>query len=242
MSSIHLAARQNEVKNVANLLAADPNSSTVLGRTALHFAAGFGHEQVVELLLKADQKNGLMVDPQGDTALHYAIVGKHDKVVTQLLKAHPELVDVANSDGWTAGHFAVYSGREAMLDQLLALRPDLIKATDHSGNSILHLAVRSSDCLPELAKVWRMYPEALHMRRDDKTPFQLAVDYARVGAVEVLQKGLTYDEIFDAFQAHEVFLDHLGLVLEEKCECLSEHLLPDLKGIILDYLGFESNV
>jgi len=88
--------------------------------TALHLAAGQGHDQIVELLLDAKSSVVDATDFDGRTALHYAAKSSVDandfdgltihaansspfwRVVKLLLAACPTLIDVVDGEGCTA--------------------------------------------------------------------------------------------------------------------------------------------
>ncbi len=54
---------------------ANPDIRNWHGITALNIAAGFGHHDIVKLLIKADADLDIP-DDKGDTALHWAIFKK----------------------------------------------------------------------------------------------------------------------------------------------------------------------
>eukprot|EP00937_MAST-01D_sp_MAST-1D-sp2_P005045 g5045.t1 len=71
------------------------------GRTALHKAAFWGHEEIVKFLLEDCKVDANRVDYNGDTALHDATRFGHAAIVQQLLAAGADKA-VANKDGQTA--------------------------------------------------------------------------------------------------------------------------------------------
>eukprot|EP00937_MAST-01D_sp_MAST-1D-sp2_P002110 g2110.t1 len=89
--------RLKAVRGDADVHATEPSS----GRTALHKAAFWGHEVIVEYLLHDCEIDPNRVDGSGDTALHDAARFGHIAVVRSLLAAGAD-TRVANGDGQTA--------------------------------------------------------------------------------------------------------------------------------------------
>jgi len=67
------AAKFNDLEAVEDFLdvGKDPNEADGQGRTALHYAAGTGNEEILGLLAAGGADLGV-VDAKGNTALHYA--------------------------------------------------------------------------------------------------------------------------------------------------------------------------
>merc|ERR1719428_910637 len=82
------AVMKNDVGAIENLLAdgKDPNEADEDGRTALHFAAGAGHEKMVAKLIEAGAETEI-ADTQGTTALYFAAGYGHKEVLAVLLDA-----------------------------------------------------------------------------------------------------------------------------------------------------------
>jgi hypothetical protein len=70
------------------------------GRTALHKAAFWGHDQVIDLLLNKCKLRPNAVDYNGDTALHDACRFGHEGVIQMLIDAGTDL-SIKNSSGQT---------------------------------------------------------------------------------------------------------------------------------------------
>lgn len=74
--------------------------------TPLHYAAKYGHAEVVELLIQhRAQVNAL--DGVGCTPLHYAALNGHKDVVRILLERGNALINFKTYGGWTPLHLAV---------------------------------------------------------------------------------------------------------------------------------------
>ncbi|KAJ3073118.1 hypothetical protein HDU98_002207 [Podochytrium sp. JEL0797] len=145
MSPLLLAAKHGRVENVKILIAAlggdqDATDGTLLtnGFTALHFASGLGHLEVVKTLLdsKADPNR---IDKLGKlTPLLHACRAGHLDVV-KLLISKGANVFAADSQGKTGLIYACKGGHFDVLVALLKEGADA-SACDTSENSPLHYA------------------------------------------------------------------------------------------------------
>ena len=106
-------------------------------QTALHLAAGDGHDKVVQQLLEKGVKIDVE-DGEGRTALHLAAGDAHDKVVQRLLEVGAR-TDARDRRGRTAFHMAAEYGHEGVIQQLLkyAVETD---AEDGEGRTALYSA------------------------------------------------------------------------------------------------------
>ncbi|XP_016282122.1 ankyrin repeat domain-containing protein 54-like isoform X2 [Monodelphis domestica] len=106
MKRLREAANTNDIDTAQQLLddGVDPRAIDDKGRTALHFAACSGSDQIVQLLLDhgadPDHRDGL-----GNTALHLAACTNHVPVITTLLRRGAR-VDVLDRAGRTPLHLA----------------------------------------------------------------------------------------------------------------------------------------
>lgn len=95
---LRISANMNNVEAVERLLGsgANPNSIDDHQRTALHFGAAKGYDDVVRVLLQngadPNQKDAL-----GNTALHLAACTNHIGVVTLLLRAGTDVAQLDNN-------------------------------------------------------------------------------------------------------------------------------------------------
>ena len=74
-------------------------SCYVAGRTCLHYAAGYGFEQALDVLLSKKGVEVGMVDNKGDTPLHLAAVQGHPMCAFNLTKTEPRGCLKANKAG-----------------------------------------------------------------------------------------------------------------------------------------------
>lgn len=179
----------------------------------------------------------------GDTVLHSTAKIGYDNLVARILSLRPEMINAKNGSGENVLASAVGGGHEVVAERLLALKPDLIVETDNFKWSILHHAIPS--CSRDfVARLWRLNPEALHAITEERnTPFSLAVLSHRDDLMELFQWKLNLDEIVDAFLVRQItnnnWRERYRPVLEEQCQCLEELLTRDVKGVVLEYLGFD---
>ena len=141
------AAAVGDPDRLTGLLDADPalaSSYSADGFTALHFAAFFGHPEVVSLLLR----RGAEVDAFGrgwmtGTALHSAVSRKHAAAVRLLVDAGAN-PDARQSSGWTPMHSAATNADVASAGILLGAGADA-SATNDEGRTVLDMAEERGD-------------------------------------------------------------------------------------------------
>ncbi|WNR44923.1 ankyrin repeat domain-containing protein [Paenibacillus roseipurpureus] len=127
INEIFTAARTGDANHVKDLLDMDlslANAENSDGLTLLGFAAHFGQEEVVKLLLE----NGAEVNAvshsrvsyiPSNTALHAAIAGERSLPVIGLLLKHHAKPTIVDSNGHTALHVAAFHKDTAGLIRLL---------------------------------------------------------------------------------------------------------------------------
>ena len=87
------AAAEGDKATVAELLRADPrllDAADEDGRTPLLYAVGWGHQEIVELLLGQGAQVHL-TDKEGRTPLHWAAGLGHKPIAVMLLTKRPNL-------------------------------------------------------------------------------------------------------------------------------------------------------
>src|SRR5256885_2242803 len=86
---VHEAARDGDFDEVERLVAADPqliNAADAYGCLPLHYAVGYGWEDLVEYLLSKGADATARI-PGGATPLHVACIQGRESIVSPLLRA-----------------------------------------------------------------------------------------------------------------------------------------------------------
>ncbi|CAF1956890.1 unnamed protein product [Rotaria magnacalcarata] len=107
------------IKKLCNLATIDVNKDNKHGETALHFASGAGHLDIVKLL--ADRKATLtVVDGSGNNAIYWAARQGHVPIIAFLHeKGVP--INVSNRSGETSLHVAARYGHAHVVEHLCKL-------------------------------------------------------------------------------------------------------------------------
>ena len=131
-------------------MGADSHTTDCNGRTALLWAAYYGHLEVMKVLLKYDKRVAEFVDPEGRTALHWATKPDNSDCLRLLTKYCPrELVTVQDKDDSNALMWAVLCGHPIHLNVLLKqCQGSVLSHGDTMGHTPLHYAVLTGkeDC------------------------------------------------------------------------------------------------
>jgi len=140
--------RDGDIELVQALLlynnGADINIQDKQGWTPLHWAARYGREATVELLLDKGADINIQ-DKQGWTPLHWAAYNGHEAIV-QLLLAKGADASLQNIDGWTPLHYAVLNGYVAIAQLLLAKGANVNLRTTLRGWTPLQLTTTCPTC------------------------------------------------------------------------------------------------
>jgi len=107
------------------------------GYTPLIYAAYYGHDELVDFLLK-NGANACMKDKRGNTALMGAIFKGNVKAAIRLMKAECD-VDQNNNANQTALMYATLFGREKIATELIS-RGASIEVQDTNGKSAMSIA------------------------------------------------------------------------------------------------------
>ena len=134
--SLLKAVKSNNVQDVKEILASGININDMSknSQTALHLAAGLGHDQIAKLLIS----NGAKIytkDNSGFTPLHYAVWFNQLKIVKLLIEKRANINEVTPLD------LAVKKSLDDIVKLLISHGADT-SMKDFDGNSLLHLAVK----------------------------------------------------------------------------------------------------
>lgn len=142
------AVRRNHAGIAAYLLAADmsslQNEVDENGKTPLHYAALFGHYEVVHVLLDDPRVQVGAKDRLGETAFSIATQYEESKIAARLFVASPEDVDLSpGPTGRTLLHTASWYGFAELVQCILKDDRVQVNSMDHYGNTPLLGAVRN---------------------------------------------------------------------------------------------------
>jgi hypothetical protein len=184
------AARSGDRDQVERLLVqlaaegGDINAGTKNDGSALCVAAGAGHTEAVQLLLRQGADPNL-ADPSGRSPLHAAVETGALPVVKALLaaKARPAPID---ADGRSPLHLAAALGREDLVRALLAAGAPA-NAADARGNTPLHRAAAyGRDGV--IRVLLAAGADARTTNRQDETPAQVAQEFGKPRTAARLQQ------------------------------------------------------
>ncbi|UJR37554.1 hypothetical protein I4U23_030255 [Adineta vaga] len=123
------------IKKLCNLASIDVNKENKHGETALHFACGAGHLDIVKLL--ADRKANLMItDGSGNNAIYWAARQGHVPIITFLHeKSVP--INISNRNGETNLHVATRYGHPHVVEHLCRLGSNVDCQDDEEETPII---------------------------------------------------------------------------------------------------------
>ena len=133
-----VAAKEGHQEVVKEMMSDDKLTRERMAMKALPFAAGSGHEDMVELLLKEVPIEVLRGSNEAPRAVAKAAEQGHQGVVERLLAAGLD-VDL-ESDGYTPLQQACWNCRRDMVEYLLATGADVNKATNFMQRTPLFLS------------------------------------------------------------------------------------------------------
>lgn len=147
---LHLAASQSNVLTTGYLIekGVNPNALTNESLTPLHYAASFGNDIVIDLLLNTGKVNIEARDSLiGRTPLQHAIVISNIQAVRHLLikGAYPKVRD--NQDQSPLDLAAIIGSDVELIDLPLETGKVHVSDTDENGHTALHLAAKESNLL-----------------------------------------------------------------------------------------------
>ena len=164
LSKASMTGDHEKVYDLLQRGAEQPNSSEQFryGFAAIHYAAFYGHESVVEALLafgcNPDLRSSIsnVIYPCGvgnQTALHISAEKGHQGIITKLLKAGCA-PDARDSCGRTPLHYAAIFGHEGAVRAMLAGGSTVVR--DKFGKTALHYA---ASCMCGRLRCWSNHSE-----------------------------------------------------------------------------------
>ena len=203
-TALHLAVQSNNIEIVQELL--DKNipgfvgKQDVYGQTALHWAAGKGYNEIVDLLLDemSDDAIKLQATDRKCTALDFATQGHHTEVINLLLNEKPSLVndlinkvDIYDRNPLYYACLKRYTDIcEIILDKID--KNDLMKQ-DRNGNTALHAICNSFSSCDEssvksiIEKIITKNPSIINIAsKFDQTPLHYSTLKAEIEICKTL--------------------------------------------------------
>ncbi|XP_062517436.1 uncharacterized protein LOC134192702 [Corticium candelabrum] len=159
------------IKVGANYAAQDRN-----GRTALLWAAYYGHGEMARMLIAKDKSVVEIADPDGRTAVHWATKPESHKVL-EILSRHcgSEIINCQDDEQTTALHWSVLCHHPEHTRVLLQNCLADCTLTDREGRTAFHYGV-STNSLECLKMLLEFRPDAVNMKEHNgRTPLHLAV-------------------------------------------------------------------
>lgn len=181
--SVVTAAEIADTKVQRDLIAAQND----LGETSLYVAAGYGHVEIVNELLKyIDFEAASAKTQNGYDALHIAAKHGHLDIVLELLRFFPTLSTTNDLSNSTPLYSAAIQGHLDVVKVLLEVDKRLIKIARSNGKTALHSAARLGHL--DVVKVLLGSDPEITARKDNKgqTALHMAVKGKSVDVVEEL--------------------------------------------------------
>lgn len=153
INEVFQAAQQGDAARLKEILEYHPalaNTENNEGLTPLGYAAHFGKEAAVQVLLDyganvdAVSHSRISYIPS-NTALHAAIAGERDMGVIQLLLNNGAQTNIFDSDGHTALHSAAYHADNVEMIRMLIEHGANIHAKIEGGESVLTVAIQQGN-------------------------------------------------------------------------------------------------
>ena len=184
------AIKEKNVEKVRAELAKsgfNPNAKDKDGWTPLFYAAWYGTDEIVNMLIKAGADVNVQ-DKIGCTPLDYAARYGTPEMVRDLLEKGAD-INVENKHGWTALHWATANNPNVLKVLLEKLEKDgmtdKINAQDRYGWTPLHVAAR--DGTPEVVQA--LVENGANINAQDEngcTPLHIAVQNGTLEQVKAL--------------------------------------------------------
>ncbi|KAE8022652.1 hypothetical protein FH972_008435 [Carpinus fangiana] len=192
----------NFVEEILKMCPSLLRQANAKGETPLHIAARYGHDDIVEVLIKycaqtlhdQDLEKGIepvkkmlrMTNKEKDTALHEAVRYNHLKVVELLIKEDQDFSYSTNDAGETPLYLAAERGFKSVLFEIL----DKCKSPMHGGplgKTALHAVVIQYDNADMVGRILEKY-DGISREVDNKgwTPLHLAAYFNREKIIKQL--------------------------------------------------------
>lgn len=155
-------------------------------RTALSYAAEYGHITIVAMLLKTHKVDPNAADQYERTPLTYASMNGHEAVAKLLVEDKRVNPNVAGASGFTPMLIAAKRKASRIVALLLENSPADVNTRDQNNRTALYLAAAGGDdaTVDVLLKCTRTKVDIKDTR--GQTPLHIAVQGGHVGSVQLL--------------------------------------------------------
>uniref|UniRef100_A0ACD5XR66 Uncharacterized protein n=1 Tax=Avena sativa TaxID=4498 RepID=A0ACD5XR66_AVESA len=198
------------------------------GSTPLHFAASWGQDEVISLLLAADHSAAYQADSDGSFPIHVAAFAKEVKAVAVLLKGREDCAELRDGNGRTFLHVAVLEESQSVVTfasklQSRRFASSVMNMQDKDGNTALHLAV-------QVGNLWIFNPlmknrkVMLNLRNNKgQTPLDLSLTTIPAGVHYGLNPRITIHSLLQeagakngTFRSDHFHKNHIAKLDEDK--------------------------
>ena len=206
-SQFGCAISMGEIETVETALKYHPEwvmGANDLGSNNLHYAAGSGHTEIVDILLRFGPIF-LVKTQNGLTPLHWASRGGNDLLVDLLLRSRElwpltftddPVIDIPDNMGRPAILHAAEQNHQSTVELLLQWGSQSFDLWNEDGQCLLHWAIQH-ECETIVEMLLRYGTQHLDAPdRGGRTPLQLAMDGGNQSLVTILRAaGAQHDSI-----------------------------------------------
>lgn len=205
------------------------------GHTALHMAP------CVHLAQRLYVLDPTMIDAltlDGATPLYTAINKNDVPLVKFLLACKPSALSCPNMHGFTPLQSALENKAYDAINYVLTQAPELV-STGRDGNTVLHIAARCLDDPSAFQRLLEYHSTDLNTtNKQMATPFHIALDCSNQCAIRAFKCHAPVDTLY-TLRSYANMLQVASMYVSfcRQCDVLDTLLLPDLYGLINDYIG-----
>lgn len=237
---LHIAIYQRSTVLIKLLIDCDITVMTSCKISPLSFAILSSTHDIVSFLLRLVPRAIDEVNKKGETQLHLAAMFDNRMLINILLHAKPILLHQIDKRGRTALHVASKSRNFKTIKEMFTHCHDL-RVIDCRGNTSLHLIVNTTASKELIAKVYNANPNNLCVQNYTKiTPFHIVLSkpFPNNMVREFFESVLTLGDIIDTYNKCQKSYHVVQSKVVRQCDDIIS-LLPPLRNIIYEYLGFD---
>lgn len=192
VTGLHLTAQFGLLYFSERLLSRSENTSNLAdakdydGRSPLSWAAEYGQQAIVEMLLERKDVDANAMDDFGLTPLAWASSRGHEEIVKLLMEQKNVDADPKDRDGWTPLSWAAYTGHEGVVRLLMERNEVQVNWKSVSGRTPLSLAAARGREATVRVLLEREDVDVNAKNSRDQTPLWLSAQRGYEGAVRLL--------------------------------------------------------